>query len=228
MLWTGLGLTATLAVGGSVAYADDASTTTTYTACVDKQGRLQVVDESGSCRDTERRITFNATGPQGPAGPQGVPGPTGPAGPAGPKGDIGPTGPQGEAGPAGPQGATGPAGPQGATGPTGPQGPKGDPGGANARIYTGDFHYNSSTGQLVVNGSKGLTVTRNGPGDYNLVFDGGYANVEKCTVVLQPTYLGANNRPDMVAFVNLSGARAIFEPRVDADTQVLIACAQLP
>jgi hypothetical protein len=38
---------------------------------------------------------------------------------------TGPTGPAGSAGPAGPPGAQGPAGPPGATGPTGPAGPAG-------------------------------------------------------------------------------------------------------
>ncbi|MFR9777771.1 hypothetical protein ACL02O_17165 [Micromonospora sp. MS34] len=197
-VWLGVGLSSALVLAGSVAYADDASTTTTYTACVDKQGRLQVVDESGSCKETERRITFNATGPQGPVGPQGEPGPSGPAGPAGPKGD---------------------------TGPAGPQGPKGDPGGPTGRIHTGDFHYNSGTGQLIVNGSKGFTITRNGPGDYNLLFGPGYSTTEKCVVMLQPTYLGANNRPEMAAFETISGAHAIFNPAVDVDTKVIIACA---
>ncbi|MEH0841086.1 hypothetical protein V6U81_01655 [Micromonospora sp. CPCC 205711] len=188
---------------------------------MDKQGRLQVVDETGSCRDGERRITFNATGPQGPAGPQGPTGPQGepgPTGPAGPKGDTGAVGPQGATGPVG---ATGPTGPAGATGPTGPQGPKGDPG-VNGRIYTGAFRYDSTRDRMVLNGSVGLSVTRNGPGDYNLIFD---TQMVRCTVMLRPTYLGANNRPDMVAFDSIDGARAIFDPKVDADTQVIVACA---
>src|SRR5690606_33267704 len=57
----------------------------------------------------------DASGEEGPPGPQGETGPPGPQGAAGPQGPEGPPGPQGEQGPPGPQGPSGPQGPPGAS-----------------------------------------------------------------------------------------------------------------
>ena len=85
-----------------------------FHACVtDKHGDdeqlLRIIDTSigGSCRQNESPVSWNASGPAGPAGAQG------PAGPAGARGPAGPAGAQGPTGPAGPAGAQGPAGPPG-------------------------------------------------------------------------------------------------------------------
>jgi hypothetical protein len=61
-------------------------------------------DQGTACPKGTTALSWNQTGPAGPAGPMGA---TGPAGPAGPMGAPGPTGP---AGPQGPVGNTGPPG----------------------------------------------------------------------------------------------------------------------
>jgi hypothetical protein len=102
-----------------------------------------------TCLQGDTSVTWNQTGPQGPAGPQGAAGPQGPvglpgplglpgaAGPQGPKGDTGATGDTGPQGPKGDTGATGDTGPQGPKGDTGAQGPQGDPGPAGPSDLTG-------------------------------------------------------------------------------------------
>ena len=97
-----LGLTTVLVVvvAGTVAFADIPDSGVVH-ACYDRDsGRVRIVDKTG-CADHERKITWNARGPEGPRGE---------AGPAGPRGERGLAGPAGAAGPAGPQGARGPAG----------------------------------------------------------------------------------------------------------------------
>lgn len=93
---------------------------------VTKLGVLRVIDTQKAppdkCLSTETPITWNQTGPAGPAGAKGETGATGaigPQGPAGAKGDIG------SQGPVGAKGDTGSQGPAGAQGPQGPQGPAG-------------------------------------------------------------------------------------------------------
>jgi hypothetical protein len=113
-----------------------------------QNGQLRLIDPATDhCLPSEKPISWNQTGTQGPPGPTGPKGATGPAGPTGPKGTTGPagpTGPKGATGPAGstgPKGTTGPAGPtgpKGATGPAGPTGPKGDkgdPGAAATKLW---------------------------------------------------------------------------------------------
>ena len=60
-------------------------------ACYRANGNLRLVDKS-SCTSTETALTWNQTGPQGPAGA------TGPAGTPGPQGQPGTPGPAGVAG----------------------------------------------------------------------------------------------------------------------------------
>jgi hypothetical protein len=73
-------------------------------------------DAGTSCPKGTTAISWNQTGPAGPAGATGPAGAIGPAGPAGPVGNTGPAGPVGAPGPTGP---AGPAGPVGNTGPPG-------------------------------------------------------------------------------------------------------------
>lgn len=132
-----------------------------FHGCVNSRtGVLRVVDPSktgfaGQCithHHAETAITWNQTGPQGPAGLQG------------PKGDTG------SQGPVGPQGSPGPAGPQGSPGPQGPQGPKGDPGPtyvADALISPAGSPFFSET-----SGGVTFTVTHLGTGVYQLKISG--------------------------------------------------------
>lgn len=121
----GMGTAATV---GSMALA--APTNNVYTACVSHGGTLNhlTVNRMLRCPRHDQVITWNQTGPQGPAGAAGTPGPAGPAGAPGLKGDVGPAGPQGPSGPAGTPGSPGPQGPAGAKGDTGPAGPQGPAG----------------------------------------------------------------------------------------------------
>jgi hypothetical protein len=60
------------------------------TGCYQKvNGQLRIVTSASQCRPSEIAISWNITGPQGPAGPEG---PTGPQGPVGPEGPQGPDG----------------------------------------------------------------------------------------------------------------------------------------
>jgi hypothetical protein len=63
-------------------------------ACYRANGNLRLVDKS-NCTSGETALTWNQTGPQGPAGgfgPQGAPGPAGTPGPQGQPGTPGPGG----------------------------------------------------------------------------------------------------------------------------------------
>jgi len=138
---------ALLAVAGagvtSAAKAPRSSAETIH-ACKHRQtGLLRVVGAASTCRRTEQRLSWNAAGRPGPAGPRGERGPQGEAGPAGQQGPAGatgpagPVGPQGQSGPQGPtgaQGATGPQGAAGAQGPAGPAGPAGPQGPAGTAL----------------------------------------------------------------------------------------------
>jgi hypothetical protein len=108
-----------VAIAGGVTYAvADIGGGGVINGCYKAQnGQLRLIDPAtDQCLPSEKPISWNQTGTQGP------PGPTGPAG------SKGPTGPQGPAGPQGLKGATGPAGPQGLKGATGAAGPQGPPG----------------------------------------------------------------------------------------------------
>lgn len=62
----------------------------TLEACVNKvNGDMRLVDAGTVCRHNEKRVTWNLTGPAGPAGPAGATGPAGPPGPAGAPGSGG-------------------------------------------------------------------------------------------------------------------------------------------
>jgi hypothetical protein len=89
-------------------------------------------DQGTACPKGTTAISWNQTGPAGPAGA------TGPTGPAGPKGATGPAGAQGLPGP------TGPVGPQGLIGNTGPPGPPGT--GATVTALTSGSNSNCPNG----------------------------------------------------------------------------------
>ena len=116
----GIGVAA-LAAGG-IALAGVPSGGGVYTACVTKSsGAIRLIDPSLSksswgshCQSSEEQISWNQTGPPGPAGASGHSGATGL------HGSTGATGPQGSTGATGPQGSTGATGPQGSTGAEGP------------------------------------------------------------------------------------------------------------
>lgn len=122
---------------------------------------LGVIDTAlsgGSCPAGNSQLTWNQTGPQGPAGP------TGATGPQGPTGDTGATGPQGPQGDTGPQGSQGPAGPSTA-GPTGLDlivlwacGPT---------AGVGTCSYNAASG------SSGNTIFLECPSDHPFIVSGG-------------------------------------------------------
>ncbi|MGA3363201.1 MAG: hypothetical protein ABSD82_14375 [Solirubrobacteraceae bacterium] len=103
-----------LGVGG-VAYATIPSSGGVYTACELKGvGSIRLIDPSLAAKDFqshctafEQQISWNQSGPPGPAGATGSAGTNGAMGQAGPQG---PTGDQGATGQAGPQGPTGEVG----------------------------------------------------------------------------------------------------------------------
>ena len=124
-------LTVGVVAGVSAAGRTPGSHSDAIQACRhERTGLLRVVSHAGSCRNSERSLSWNVAGPRGATGPAGSPGPAGAEGargPAGPAGPQGPAGAPGATGAAGPAGATGPAGAAGAVGPAGPAGPAGEP-----------------------------------------------------------------------------------------------------
>ena len=117
-------------------------------------GQLRVIDVTAQaqCLATEQQLTWQQTGPVGPAGAQGEPGATGPAGPAGatgPQGEKGEQGPPGAPGPVGTPGAPGPIGPQGEQGPPGLQGNPGPAGLSGYEIVSRDSAFDSSATKLL-------------------------------------------------------------------------------
>jgi hypothetical protein len=89
------------------------------------------------------------------------------------RGPRGPAGPAGAAGPAGPAGPTGAAGPQGAKG---DKGDKGDPGN-NSLVAFANVSGTAATPSIRSFGGQGTTgasVTKCGPGCFDVVFTGSY------------------------------------------------------
>lgn len=86
-------------VGTALASIPD-SRTGVYTACMDGYGKIRLINyEAGRrCRSTEKRVTWNRTGPRGPQGVPGSTGAPGPQGVPGPSGAPGPTGAPGVSG----------------------------------------------------------------------------------------------------------------------------------
>src|SRR6202050_4927690 len=137
-------VTALLAGGATAAFATVIASPVSsgviygcYTnAAVNGSHAIVVQDAGTTCPKGTTAISWNQTGPTGPAGAKGATGAAGPAGATGPAGAVGPTGPAGSPGSPGPQGnpgptgSPGPAGPVGADGATGPAGPAGPAGGS--------------------------------------------------------------------------------------------------
>jgi hypothetical protein len=101
-------------VGAAVAYAAIPSGNAIAGCYNETNGNLRVVDDAASCREHERSLGWNQTGPTGPAGATGA------------------TGATGETGGQGLQGLQGPQGPAGATGVTGYEIVVGPPARSNA------------------------------------------------------------------------------------------------
>jgi hypothetical protein len=91
-----------LSVSGGGAYAFAATSSGQMSACVHHVGGG--LYSSARCGKQDKRMTWNATGPQGPHGARGPQGQPGSPGPQGQTGSQGPAGPQGQRGPTGPQG----------------------------------------------------------------------------------------------------------------------------
>jgi hypothetical protein len=88
-----------LVMAGVVAYASIPDANGIIHACYKRSsGTLRIIENAEQCRENETSLTWNQTGPQGPAG---VVGPAGLQGPAGPQGQEGPPGPEGPQGPPG-------------------------------------------------------------------------------------------------------------------------------
>jgi len=79
---------ATLGVGafaGISAATSAPTSSTTFYACVDHEGHLEnITTGTPRCDHWASVVSWNSTGPQGPAGNTGPQGPAGPPGPAGP------------------------------------------------------------------------------------------------------------------------------------------------
>ena len=95
-LMLGAVLVAVLATAGATyAWASAGATTQTINACINGDGFLRLVANSGNCRRGETPISWNTVGPVGPAGATGA---TGAQGVAGRDGQTGPQGPAGMSG----------------------------------------------------------------------------------------------------------------------------------
>jgi hypothetical protein len=98
-----------------IGYATSATTSASASvieACTNTtNGNVRIVaDNARDCRNGERAVSWNVTGP---AGAPGLPGPKGDKGDPGPKGDPGDPGPKGDPGDPGPKGDPGDQGPEG-------------------------------------------------------------------------------------------------------------------
>ena len=84
-------LAAAVAAGG-YAQTGHVLNGSTINACRHPGGWLRVVDSPSGCHNHERPLSWNITGPAGPAGACGPTGSQGPTGAAAPTGPAGPTG----------------------------------------------------------------------------------------------------------------------------------------
>jgi len=135
------------AAGISVgSFALGATTSTVINACYKNQAPHTLLHSTGSCPNGYTPLSWNRTGPQGPAGQQGA------------------TGAQGATGQTGATGQQGPAGNDGATGPQGPAGPStAGPDGLNIVMVQSDANNNGR-------------ATAYCPADHPYVVSGGGSN----------------------------------------------------
>jgi len=128
----------------------------------------------GESTVSEIPLTFNASGPTGPAGaagPTGANGSNGLPGAVGPTGAVGPVGPLGPAGPLGPVGAVGPAGPVGPAGGVGPPGAAGPAGAAGSNGSAGPVGPAGANGLNGLPGPVGSSSTTGGGGAQSVASD---------------------------------------------------------
>jgi hypothetical protein len=105
-------IVAILMSGSTIAAASTATTSTTYTGCLNKVTGIPYNVATGQqplhkCLGTDPVMSWNQVGPQGQKGDTGASGAPGPQGPQGDKGDTGAAGVDGAAGAPGPAGAPG-------------------------------------------------------------------------------------------------------------------------
>jgi hypothetical protein len=168
------------------------------------------------CFSHDTPISWNQTGPAGPAGatgPSGAKGDTGATGlpgatgPQGAKGDTGATGlagsqgPAGDTGPTGLPGTTGPQGDPGAAGPQGPQGPAGQ-GGLTGYLYLGH--------QFTVDASSTVTETQGCPLPGKIISGGAWLQSDPGSLDINPLLMESapvNDHLWEVKIENLSGSR---------------------
>src|ERR1051326_8814963 len=91
VLSVGAAALAAVLIAGTFAFAGAADTSGAIHGCYNRSnGSLRIVDTAPyTCSNAEVAVTWNESGPMGPAGPQGL------QGPAGEQGLTGPAGPQG-------------------------------------------------------------------------------------------------------------------------------------
>src|SRR3569833_3154418 len=78
-----------VAAGTAYGVASRSAATQTIAASVNNDGQLRLASPAGTCKKNEDLLTWNTTGPAGPAGQQGAAGPQGVAGPQGAAGRAG-------------------------------------------------------------------------------------------------------------------------------------------
>jgi len=116
-LLSGSIIAAAILLSASIVFAAIPSADGLINGCYSKKtGALRLVDGK-KCKKSERSVSWNKRGPQGPRGLQGAQGPRGAQGMPGSQGTQGPQGEQGIQGEQGLQGEQGGEGPQGPTGP---------------------------------------------------------------------------------------------------------------
>lgn len=155
---------------GAAAYAALQDSKGVIHACVDSKGATRIIDVAvDACRKNETAISWNQTGPQGPAGAMGVPGAQGTQGLQGVAGPAGSAGPAGAGGPPGQQGVPGPQGVVGPQGPAGPPGASGGGGGVGApnKQTIGNVAIESARFGSIDNAGQPITV---------LSYQGGFTN----------------------------------------------------
>lgn len=83
-----------LAMVGVVSAAIPNSSTKVYVACMDRYGKIRLIDHQAGarCLSSEKTLTWNQRGPTGLTGPMGSPGPSGEPGVEGPQGVPGVSG----------------------------------------------------------------------------------------------------------------------------------------
>lgn len=109
--WFLIPLTVVVLFGALLSAASAEDPDVTYTGCLTDGGSIIKVaigeEPRQQCQGNQIEMSWNMSGPEGPAGPEGPVGPQGEPGPEGAQGEQGPPGEQGEQGEPGPPGEVG-------------------------------------------------------------------------------------------------------------------------